>query len=207
MSCDFDAIVHALTQHSGPVILLEGTRQVPPEQTACLRTLAERLAVALPRAVFRSGNAQGADHAFFSGLRYVPAERLEIVLPYPGSGAKRLPPSGRVISLAEVPTPDLPGLAATTLAASPSLDSMIHGYLAYGRKRHTAAAMYLLRDTLKVTGNPALGLAPADLGFFFVNEQAPDSGGTGHTMRVCRHLGVPVITQDAWRQWAAPSVK
>jgi len=58
--------------------------------------------------------------------------------------------------------------------------------------------MYLLRDALKVTGAPSLALAPADQGFFFVNPQNPDSGGTGHTIRVCHHLGVPVYTQDEW---------
>jgi hypothetical protein len=43
--------------------------------------------------------------------------------------------------------------------------------------------MYLLRDALKVIGAASLGLAPTDLGFFFVNPRNSMKGGTGHTMR------------------------
>jgi len=201
MSSDFDAIVHAIGQHSRPVILLEGTRQVPPEQTARLQLLAERLAVALPEATFRSGNAQGSDTLFFQGLHGLAASRLESVLPYPGSGRKRLPPGSPAVSLADITGHELQTVVDVTLAASPALEGLIRAYLAHGQKRHTVAAMYLLRDALKVTGAPSLALAPADQGFFFVNPQNPDSGGTGHTIRVCHHLGVPVYTQDEWGGW------
>ncbi len=59
---DFDPRVHAKGRHSRPVVVMKGTRQVPPEQKA-------RLAVTLPRSVFRSGNAQGSDTLFFQGLQ------------------------------------------------------------------------------------------------------------------------------------------
>jgi len=143
---DVDAVFNSLHLHPRPVILLEGTRQVRVEEAPTLGRMASLLAHILPRAVFRSGNAQGADHAFFSGLAQLPAERREVVLPYPGSGAKRLLPSGRAVSLVDVPAADLSALTDATLAASPDLAFLVRAYLAHGRKRHTVAAMYLLRD-------------------------------------------------------------
>jgi hypothetical protein len=109
-----------------------------------------------------------------------------------------LQPGLSAVSLADITAQELQAVVDVTLAASPALAGLVRAYLAHGRKRHTVAAMYLLRDALKVTGAASLALAPADHGFFFVNPQNPDSGGTGHTIRVCRHLGVPVYTQDDW---------
>ena len=42
---------------------------------------------------------------------------------------------------------------------------------------------------------------PATVGIFYVNRADPMKGGTGHTIRVCRKLGVPVAFQDEWRHW------
>jgi hypothetical protein len=64
-----------------------------------------------------------------------------------------------------------------------------------------ALAAYLLRDTIKVIGCEDLGLAPADFGIFYVRASDPMKGGTGHTIRVCRERGVPVLTQDQWMSW------
>ena len=64
-----------------PVILLEGTRKVPEEHAQRLHALANFLAASLPDAVFRSGNAQGADTFFFQGLVAANPERLEYILP------------------------------------------------------------------------------------------------------------------------------
>ena len=60
---------------------------------------------------------------------------------------------------------------------------------------------YLLRDTLKVAGSPEQGLRPAAAGIFYVHEDDPMSGGTGHTIRVCLRLSVPVYVQSQWRAW------
>jgi|GEM_PF-5309308 len=53
-----------------------------------------------------------------------------------------------------------------------------------GEEAHHAVG-YLLCDTLKVTGSESVGLVPASLGRFFVNEADPTGGGTGHAIRVC----------------------
>ena len=64
-----------------------------------------------------------------------------------------------------------------------------------------AKMLYLLRDTLKVTGSNALKLAPAACGIFYVNASDPLSGGTGHTIRVCVQNRLPVIDQEVWQKW------
>jgi hypothetical protein len=66
--------------------------------------------------------------------------------------------------------------------------------------RHSKAS-YLLRDTLKVVGSPALALAPATLAIFFVNPDRPTGGGTGHTIRICQLHAVPAATQSDWTPW------
>lgn len=59
-----------------------------------------------------------------------------------------------------------------------------------------------MRDGLKVLGSPGLALAPASLAIFFVDEFNPTGGGTGHTIRLCQQLGVPVLTQRDWLAFA-----
>jgi len=184
-----------------PVVLLEGTRKVPATATPGLQTLAHLLADSLPAAVFRSGNAQGADTLFFLGMAAENPERLEYILPYPKQGKQRIPPKASVFALGDLKPEELKAVVAITLAASPELESLIRAYLARGRNRVTVKAMYLLRDALKVIGAESLGLPPADFGFFFVNPENPLTGGTGHTIRVCRAMQVPVFTQDDWGAW------
>lgn len=184
-----------------PVILLEGTRKVPAEQAQRLHALANFLAASLPDAVFRSGNAQGADSLFFQGLTEIAPERQEYILPYPGSGKKRIRPQAKVFSLADLQPEELAEVVTITLAASPDLQSLVQAFLARGRNNVTTKAMYLLRDALKVTGAKSLGLAPADFAFFFVNPDNPLAGGTGHTIRVCRAMGVAVYEQSLWDKW------
>lgn len=184
-----------------PVILLEGTRKVPDQDNQRLRALAMTLASSLPEALFRSGNAQGADSFFFQGLEGQNPERLEYILPYPGSGKKRIRAGARVFALEDLNQEEITAVTKATLAASPDLGSLIRLFLAQGRTRLTVKAMYLLRDAMKVTGAPSLNLAPADFGFFFTNPENPLSGGTGHTIRVCRKMKVPVFTQDDWGEW------
>ena len=71
------------------------------------------------------------------------------------------------------------------------------------RSRNGARAAYRLRDTLKVVGAPEVGRAPAVAGLFYVDERDPLSGGTGHTIRVCNRLRVPVALHHTWLQWVA----
>jgi len=184
-----------------PVILLEGTRKVPEQAVAALHRLAVLLAEELPKAVFRSGNAEGSDTHFFQGLAAAPPERLEYILPFPGSGKRRIRAGALVASPDMATAEEFSAIAGDTVTASPATESLLRLFAAHGRNRVTAKAAYLLRDTMKVAGASSIGLAPADFGFFFVNPEAPRAGGTGHTIRVCRAMQVPVFTQDEWEKW------
>ena len=53
-----------------------------------------------------------------------------------------------------------------------------------------------MRDTLKVSGAEEPELNKAVFGIFYVNPADPLKGGTGHTIRVCRTLDVPIAMDD-----------
>lgn len=193
------ALTAALTQISVPVILLEGTRRVPEAQRRLLSRFARLLAEALPHAVFRSGNAEGSDDAFAQGVAEVAAHRLQLVLPTPGMGRERRPAGAVCHVLNELPRSEKEALTQACTAASPKNRRIFELYLrglsgtpAYSK------SLYLVRDGLKVIGSPGLGLAPASVAIFFVDESQPAGGGTGHTIRLCQQLGVLVLTQSDW---------
>jgi len=178
------------------VVLLEGTREVPEEEMGLITDVASKLANDFPRIVFRTGNATGSDEAFASGIAQVDSSRLEYVLPHAGMGRKRLAAGSKQVAFQQATVAERDMLSKLTLQASP-----IYQNLAAGANRSSQMAAkfnYLLRDTLKVQGCSSLGLAPAHAGLFFVNTKHPGKGGTGHTVRVCELLDVPVWTQDVW---------
>ena len=74
-----------------PVLLLEGTRELPAHQVPHLTSLAAQLASAFRHARFRTGNAKGSDEAFAAGVAAVDAGRLEYVLPHLGHRRCKLP--------------------------------------------------------------------------------------------------------------------
>ena len=201
-----DATLHQhLRAQERPVILLEGTRKLPAQAHGQLQALTAWLCAEFPRAVFRSGNAEGADAVFADAVAACDPARLELVLPHAGMGRKRRPPGARSVALEAMPEADLVCVVAVTHQAGRDAGRLGDYYLTHRHGPSSAAtskATYLLRDTLKVTGSEALGLAPAALGIFFVNEAEPTGGGTGHTIRVCGVKDVPVATQAEWVSWA-----
>lgn len=101
----------------------------------------------------------------------------------------------------DVPSARVQELVDTTLAVSPQYQRVAVNYREHKtHPRQRASAQLILRDTLKVTGSDTL--PPPVAGIFYVHAADPDRGGTGHTMRVCRALGVPVINQFQWLEWA-----
>jgi hypothetical protein len=86
----YDAFNALMDKELRPVVLLEGTREVPSEDVVKLMALARRLAIAYPHAIFRSGNATGSDEAFAEGIRSVDPARLELVLPVSGHRKKQV---------------------------------------------------------------------------------------------------------------------
>jgi hypothetical protein len=181
------------------VILVEGTRKSPDAVRPALVAMGRRLAESLPRAVFRPGGASGADEAFAEGVRSVDPCRLEYVLPQAGHRAKSRDARSPTFALEQLPDTGLRAVAEQTVAASPRYEGLARRYVQDKRSGVLAVkTRYLLRDTLKVTGDPEHSLPGADLGIFYVDETAPLSGGTGHTIRVCLRHGVPVYTQAEW---------
>ena len=107
-----------------------------------------------------------------------------------------------MISLDQVPDSEFSLIMGKTVEASPDYAGLVKMYQRHGKwDRHTIKLRYLFRDTLKVVGSRALGLAPATCGIFYVNESRPLSGGTGHTIRVFRKNSVLVVEQKAWLAW------
>jgi len=75
-----------------PVILVEGTGNLPDKDKPKLVRVAEIIARVFPDAKFRTGNATGADEAFAEGLRNIGPGRTQYVLPYETHGKKKIDP-------------------------------------------------------------------------------------------------------------------
>ena len=195
---EFERLVSA---HPRPVILVEGTREVPEADVPKLTAFSAWLATRFPHAIFRTGNAKGADEAFAQGVEQVDPSRLEYVLPYTGHRKKANPSPARRIALDAMPPIAEKRTLYQTEQASPEYGSLLAKRDKVPRLR--AKADYLMRDTLKVTGSDEVELNKATFGIFYVNTTDPMKGGTGHTIRVCNTLGTPVAFQDAWMGWQA----
>ena len=190
---------------NGPVILIEGRRSLPEGMAARLEGVGAWLAKTYPRAVFRSGNAEGSDTAFTLGVTAVDPARMQYVLPNPSMGRKRRHPDTPYYSLTDLSSAELEEFADVSIRVTPSIKSLAAA--AVGRVnngRLAAKGRYLLRDALKVLGAPSLDLPPAALALFYVDLDDPEAGGTGHTIRICRDQGVPVFFQDNFLQWGPP---
>lgn len=197
----YEIFTNYLNAIQQPLILLEGTRDLPPADVPKLMAFARWLAITFPQAIFRSGNAKGSDEAFANGVRAVAPDRLELMLPVTGHRKKSrsLEYPVRSVGIDQVSKAAEAEAATLTGKALPM-------YVELMAKRHQipklrAKANYLIRDTTKVTGIQDSGHAPADFGIFYANLDDPMKGGTGHTVRVCQELGVPVAFQDSWMGW------
>lgn len=195
-------LVAALARVDRPVLLLEGIRALPAMDRAMVVAMGRLLAERLPGAVFRSGNAEGTDSAFAEGVTGVDPGRMEYVITHAGMGRTRRHVAGRALALDALPKVADGPVGEYTVGASPKTQRLVEAYRQGGMRGPMGAkAAYLLRDTLKVTGSPEAGLVPTTAGVFYVNKADPLAGGTGHTLRVCLRLGVPVVTQAVWRGW------
>jgi hypothetical protein len=198
MGATIEKFIQEMMCHTQPVILLEGTRDVPEGDWQRLTDLAEMLARELPHAVFRSGNADGSDSLFAKGVVRIDPGRMQLVTPTAGHRKKYRHVANYVVPMDDVPAEHEDTIAYHTNEATPANRRIIE-------KRHEvprlkAKARYLMRDTLKVIGSQDNGLAPATAGIFYAKSD-PMSGGTGHTIRVCRNHEVPVYLQGDWNGW------
>jgi len=186
-------------RYDNPIILVEGTRALPGGDRYCLVTLGERLAKELPSAIFRTGNAEGSDEAFAEGIRKIDPARLQYVLPYPGHRKRRIEDGSYKIALSEISCVAEERAVYHTKNASSEYNSMLE--MRDKIPKLHSKSRYILRDTIKVIGAIEVGLAPATIGIFYENPENPMKGGTGHTMRVCKMQGIPVILKTEWMNW------
>ncbi len=196
---DFDTFDTLIRQHPRPVILVEGTREVSPPDRPQLVAFGRWLARTYPHAIFRTGNAKGADEAFAEGVGEVDASRLEFVLPYPSHRKQKTAPDAKRVAFSQISPESEQQALGQTEQASPEYASLLAKRDRVPKLK--AKADYLLRDTLKVSGADEVDLNQAVFGIFYVNSADPMKGGTGHTIRVCQTLGTPVAFQDQWMGW------
>jgi len=181
-----------------PVILLEGSRNVAEDDTEYLTNFAAKLTKKFPQALFRSGGASGSDELFAQGVLQVNREKMQLFLP-----KSRKADSGKTNTFFfdGLPESEQEEFFTLTEKVTPDYKRLIEFY----KKRKPGRAFYktqfLLRDALKVCGSESLKMSRADVGCFYVNSDKQGGGGTGHTMRVCRLLKVPVIEQTEWLKW------
>ncbi len=196
---NYQDFIDLVNSHPNSVVLIEGTRKLPESDSPKLVQICKRLANDLPKARFRTGNAKGADEAFAMGIQMVDPSRLEYILPYPSHRKQKISECSTQVAVTEVSAETESIAVETTMDASPEYSSMLQNRDKVPKLK--IKSQYILRDTIKVTGALDISLLPATVGIFYINTQDPMKGGTGHTMRVCRKLKVPVITQDEWMRW------
>lgn len=178
------------------IILLEGTRKLPDEKIVLLNEFAYELALKLPDAKFRTGNAKGSDEAFATGIIKLNPKKLEYIVPRKNMRTKYRNQDSACYSADELPEDELNKIVEISIKANPKNKKLILKGIENKKGKSYEIALYLLRDTLKVTGSQYFNLPKSDFAFFYVNEEQPLSGGTGHTINVCNALGVKYFTQN-----------
>ena len=182
---------------AGAVVLLEGKRDVKEEDRDALVAVGRLLASNTQHMVFRSGNAPGSDAYFSQGVAEIDRRRLEVITPYNGHRS-------RDNVAATTHSLDSVNLAAEDRVVYHSKQhgktkKLVDEYVSGKRHQYAMKAAYILRDTVKVLGT--VDIPQATAGVFYDDLNKPGEGGTGHTMRVCRENGVPVLTQEVWMRW------
>ena len=179
------------------IVLLEGKRIVASTDINKLIQICELLAGKTKHIKFRSGNAEGSDFYFSSGVIKINAERLEVITPYSGhrkkeNNAYKTFPLDEINLLQE---PEVVYQSKTNKKTGKFIDEFVAG-----KKNHlTMKAAYIIRDTIKVTGTRTI--KPANFALFYDDLKNPKSGGTGHTMNICEMNNVNYVDQGTWMKW------
>jgi hypothetical protein len=187
--------------YEGSIILLEGKRNVPATEQAHLKALGQLLAQNMKHAIFRSGNANGADLYFSQGVAAIDKMRLEVVIPFDGHRSKSNL-AGHTLSLDQIDLSAYPDIVAMS-ALNKKTKDLLKRYLQGERNRFTDKVTFIIRDTIKVMGvqdNPAISFA-----IFYDDLDMPRTGGTGHTMEVCEQCQIPYTDQTVWVKWLSNS--
>lgn len=178
-------------------MLLEGKRKVLEQDKEKLIALGRLLASKTKKMIFRSGNAEGADQYFSDGVVSIDSKRLQVIIPYSGH-RKKTNKAHETFSLDDINLANFPEVVNQSKTYK-NLDRTINHYISGKKSNITMKAAYILRDTIKVIGTDKI--RPASFGFFYLDLSDPDSGGTGHTVNVCKQNKVPYIDQRVWFYW------
>ncbi len=179
------------------IVLLEGKRTVLEADKEKLVLLGKLLASRTSKMTFRSGNADGADHYFSTGVSEVDHTRLQVITPYAGHRQKSNQ-AYETISLDEI---DIAAESAVVYQSkgNKKTEKLIDKYISGARDQYAIKAAYIIRDTIKAIGTQ--DIQPATFGIFYDDLENPKQGGTGHTMHVCVQNNIPVIDQQVWFEW------
>lgn len=181
-----------------PIILLEGKRNVLENDKAKLIALGKILASQFPNAIFRSGNAIGADFYFSKGVSQIAPERLQVITPYENHRQKSNI-AYNTISLDQIDLVNEEEIIYQS-KSNKKTKSLIDKYVGGSKDRFAIKAAYIIRDTVKVIGTNS-GIPPINFAFFYDDFNNPKTGGTGHTMTVCEMNNIPYLTQEIWSKW------
>lgn len=182
----------------GAIVLLEGKREVIQADEKSLVAIGRLLTAKTTHIIFRSGNAKGADWFFSQGVNSVNPSRLQVITPYTGHRADENL-ARETISLENIDLVKEQDVLYVSKKNNKA-KGLVEQYILGENKRLAAQGALLLRDTIKVTGTRS-GVAPATFGIFYDDLSKPESGGTGHTMKMCKEKMVSYVNQKVWQKW------
>jgi hypothetical protein len=181
----------------GSIVLLEGKRKVLADDEHKLIALGTKLASNTKFIIFRSGNASGADEFFTKGVAAVDARRIQVITPYTGH-RKKTNLAYESIGLDQIDLAQEPEIIFQS-KGNKKRDNLIDEYVKGNKNSLSTKAAYLIRDTVKVVGTKEI--PAASFAIFYDDLTSPMQGGTGHTMEVCKRMGVEMVDQRVWERW------
>ena len=179
------------------IVLLEGKRNVLEADKEKLLALGKLLAVKTKRMTFRSGNAEGSDQLFSDGITAVDNKRLQVITPYSGHRQKTNQ-AYETISLDDINISAEPEVLYQS-KSNKKTKNLIDKFVSGEKNRFSIKAAYIIRDTIKAIGTE--GVKPSTFAIFYDDLENPLSGGTGHTIDICKKNSIPIIDQKTWFKW------
>lgn len=179
------------------IVLLEGKRDVLEADKEKLTALGKLLASKTEKMKFRSGNADGSDQFFSNGVTQVDNRRLQVITPY-SDHRKKTNFAYETISLDDIDIATEQEVVYQS-KSNKKTEKLIDQFVSGDKNRFTIKAAYIIRDTIKAIGTDTI--KPATFGIFYDDLANPMTGGTGHTMNVCKQNNIPFINQEVWFKW------